>query len=140
MTTKGPSHKQVIVPMNNDLGKRFIKDLVSHVTNINHALKSIKSNICTDFICIDNKGIIIFTNNVASTSDLQEIEKYIKNSLHTNNDSITTPRLSQSKSYLKIIGIPYFVNNLNTYISSENIKCILKNNHIFNNIILTSKP
>ena len=70
MTTKSPSHKQVIVPMNNDLGKRFIKDSASHVTNINCALKSIKSNICTDFICVDNKGIIISTNNVASTSDL----------------------------------------------------------------------
>jgi len=93
MTTKGPSHKQIIVPMSNDLGKRFTKDLSSHVININHTLKSIKFNTCVDFICTDNKGIIISTNNVTSNSDLQEIEKYVKNLLSANDDNIASPRL-----------------------------------------------
>ena len=70
MTTKGLSWKQVIIPMSCDLSKRFIKNSSSYVININWALKSIKSNICTDFICTDNKGIIISTNNVAANSDL----------------------------------------------------------------------
>jgi len=56
MTTKGPSCKQVIIPMSYNLGKRFIKDSSSHIININWALKSIKSNICADFICADNKA------------------------------------------------------------------------------------
>ena len=126
--------------MNNKLGKRFIKDSVSHVTNINHALKSIKSSVCTDFIYADNNGVIISTNNVASNSDLQEIEKYTKNSLQTSDDNIMSPWLPQSKSYLKIIDIPYFVDKSNTYISSEDIERILKKNHIFNDIVLASKP
>jgi len=126
--------------MNNDLGKRFIKDLATHVTNINCALKNIKSNVCADFICADNKGIIITTNNIVSNSDLQEIEKYVKNSLQTNDDSITTSRLPQSKSYLKIVGIPYFVNKLSMCIYSEYIERILKNNHIFNDIVFASRP
>ena len=91
MTTKGPLRKQVIVLMNNELGKRFIKDSMSHITNINHALKSIKSSVCADFIYADNKDVIISTNNVASNSDLQEIEKYIKNSLQTSDDNIMSP-------------------------------------------------
>jgi len=140
MTTKGPSHKQVIVPMNNDLGKIFIKDAANHVTNINRSLKSIKSNVCTDFISADDKGIIISTNGIASNSDLQEIEKYIKNSLQTSNNSIATPRLPQSKSYLKIVGIPYYVDKSNTHISLEDIEHTLKNSHIFNDIVLASKP
>ena len=140
MTTKGPSHKQIIVPMSNKLGKRFTKDSSSYVININHALKNIKSNTCADFICSDSKEIIITTNNIASNSNLQEIEKYIKNSLAANNDSIASPRLPQSKSYLKIVSIPYFIDKSNTYVISENIEHILKNNHIFNNIILMSKP
>ena len=77
MTTKGLSWKQVIVSISCDLGKRFIKDLSSHVININQALKSIKFNICTDFISADNKGIITLTDNVATNSDLQEIKKYV---------------------------------------------------------------
>ena len=47
MTTKGLSHKQVIVLMNN---KKFIKDSSIHVTNINCAFKNIWSNIIADFI------------------------------------------------------------------------------------------
>ena len=135
MTTKSPSHKQVIVPMNNDLGKRFIKNSASQVTNINCALKSIKSNICTDFICADNKDVIISTNNIASSSNLQKIKIYVKNSLQANDDSIAPSRLSQLKSYLKIISISYFVNKLNMCISSKDIEHILKNNYIFNNIV-----
>ena len=103
MTMKGPSCKQVIVLMNNELGKRFIKDSVFHITNINHALKNIKSSVCADFIYADNKGIIISTNNIASNSDLQEIEKYIKNSLQTSKNNIASPQLLQSKSYLKMV-------------------------------------
>jgi len=91
MTTKGLSCKQVIIPMSCNLGKRFIKDSSSHVININWALKSIKSNICADFICANNKDIIILTKNVATNSNLQEIEKYVKIFLATNNESISSP-------------------------------------------------
>ena len=90
MTTKDLSRKQVIIPMSCDLGKRFIKDSSSYVININQTLKSIKSNICADFMCADNKGIIILTNNVAVNSNLQEIEKYVKIFLATNNNSISS--------------------------------------------------
>ena len=140
MTTKDPSYKQVIALMPNELGKKFTKDSASHVININCALKNIKSNIYTDFIISDSKDIIITTNNIASNSDLLEIENYIKNSLEDNDNTISFPRLPQSKSYLKIIGILYYVNSSNMHISSEDIERILKNNHIFNDIILASRP
>jgi len=139
MTTKGPLHKQVIIPMPNELGKKFTKDSASHIININHALKNIKSNICADFIISDSKDIIITINNVASNSDLLEIEKYVKNSLEDNDNIVSSPRLPQSKSYLKIVSILYYIDNYSTHISSEDIECILKNNHIFNDIILTSR-
>ena len=139
ITTKGLSCKQVIIPMNSDLGKRFIKDSTNYITNINCTLKSIKSNVCTDFICTDAKSIIISTNSVASNSDLQEIEKYVKNSLQINDNSVATPRLPQLKSYLKIVGIPYYIDKSSTHISSEDIERILKNSHIFNDIVLASK-
>ena len=78
MTTKSPSRKQVIVPMNNDIIKEFIKNSSSHIANINHALKTIKSNTIANFICVDSKGIVITTNNISLGSDLQKIEKYVK--------------------------------------------------------------
>ena len=91
MTTKGPSHKQIIVPMNKELANRYIKDASTHICTINHALKSIKSTIIADFISVNNKGIIISTNNIASPSDLQKIEKCVKNSFNNEENQISTP-------------------------------------------------
>ena len=140
MTTKGLSWKQVIISMSNDIAKEFIKESSSHVANINCALKVIKSSMLADFICVEDKGIVITTNNVASESDLQEIEKYIKNSLSSNVDKVSSARLPQSKSYLKIVGISFISEKTNSCIPSDEIEEVLKNNHIFNNIILPSKP
>jgi len=64
--------------MNNEVAKRYLKDISIHIININCALKNIKSNVIADFIRVDDKGIIITTNNVASPSDLQKIGKCIK--------------------------------------------------------------
>ena len=93
-----------------------------------------------DIICIEDKGIIISTNNIASSSDLQEIEKYVKSLLSNDSDQISFPKLPQSKSYLKIVGILYINKQSNLCISLEDIEKILKNNHIFNNIVLAFRP
>ena len=78
-----------------------------HVININCTLKNISSNTIADFIRAEDKGIVIITNNISLPSDLQEIKKYVKNSFTTNVKQISSPRLPQSKSYLKIVDIPY---------------------------------
>jgi len=140
MTTKGPLCKQIIILMPNELGKRFTKDLASHIININYILKNIKSNICADYISSDNKGVNIITNNIASNSNLLEIEKYIKQSLDNNSNTIASPRLPQSKSYLKIVGILYYVDKSNTHITTKDIEHILKNTHIFNESVLALRP
>ena len=140
MTTKGPLHKQIIISIPNELGIRFTKDSASYIININHILKNIKSNICTDYISSDNKDVNIITNNVTSNSNLQEIEKYVKQSLKDNNNKIASLRLSQSKSYLKIVDILYYIDKSNTCITTEDIECILKNTHIFNEIVLALRP
>ena len=55
-----------------------MKKSSAHIYNINRVLKNIKSEIVADFIRLDNKGIIITTNKVASMLDLQTIKMYIK--------------------------------------------------------------
>ena len=102
--------------MSNDITKEFIKELNSHIANINHALKVIKSSMLADFIYVEDKGIVITTNNIVLSLDLQEIEKYVKNLLSTNADKVSLARLLQSKSYLKIVGIPYISEKTNSHI------------------------
>ena len=80
------------------------------------------------------------TNNVSSGSDLQKIEKYIKSSLFSNTNKVLLAWLPQFKSYFKIVGIPFNSEKTNSHILLDEIKNVLKNNHLFNNIVLTSKP
>jgi len=65
---KGPSRKQIIIPMNKENKSQFMKDSSSHIANINRTLKNIKSKIITDFVREENFGIVITTNKVAALS------------------------------------------------------------------------
>jgi len=71
MMTKGPSKKQVIVSINNENKSKFIESSSAHITNFNRALKNIKYKVMADFVCIDQAGITIVTNKVASPLNLQ---------------------------------------------------------------------
>ena len=66
------------------------------------------------------------------------IKKYIKNINNIKSDFIKSSHLPKSKLYLKIIGLPYLLEN--NPISPDIIISIFKESHIFNNIILASKP
>ena len=62
-----------------------------HVTNINRSLKEIKLEVVVNFIRSDNKDIIVNLSDVMSS------------------------RLLQSKLYLKILDISYFVEDTNLF-------------------------
>ena len=55
-------------------------------------------------------------------------------------DQIESLRLSQLKSYLKLISIPYLSEKTNSCITSDEVDNILKKTHIFNDVVLVSKP
>ena len=141
MTTKGPSRKQVIIPMSSENIISFMKSSSLHVANINRLLHNAKSDVLVDYICSDNTGITVITSKVAQQSDMSIIDQYVKNSNDINSLQVEEPRLSKSKSYLKIIGIPFFPHvNSQEKLMSNDIEMILKQNHIFDNISLASKP
>ena len=79
------------------------------------------------------------TNKVTSQFNLNTIESYIKNINIINIEVIMTFYLPQSKSYLKIIGISYIMEDSKIPINSNIVKSIFKSIYIFNNIYLASK-
>ena len=84
---------------------KFVSLSGKHITNINRALKNIKSNIFANFVCANYKDLIITTNKVTSQLDLSTIKKYIKNVDIIELNNIMVSYLPQFKSYLKIISI-----------------------------------
>jgi len=141
MTTKGPSRKQVIVPMSTDNNTTFTKNSALHVANINRLLKNTKSDVAANFIRSDPNGPVIVTNKVANQSDLQIISQYIRRAEDINELQVEEPHLPQSKSYLKIIGIPFFPNGRSQdRLNASDVETILKQNQIFDDIKLASRP
>ena len=126
ITTKGLSRKQVIVPISSYNADRVIAKSNAHIVNINRLLKDIKSDVLADFMCSDNKDIIIMTNKIATASDLNIMEKYVKEVNNVNTKKFMSPRLPQLKSYLKILDISYFIEDTNLSITSNIVESIIK--------------
>jgi len=141
MTTKGPSRKHIIIPISSENISSFMKNSSLNIANINRKLQNAKTGVLVDYVQSDNTGIIIITDKVAQQSDLFIIDHYIKNSNDINALQVEDSRLPKSKLYLKIIGIPFYP-HLNTQekLTSLAVETILKQNHIFDNISLSSKP
>ena len=109
-----------------------------HIYNINKCLKNSKSDTFADFIWFNVNGIIIMTNKPTSDLDLSTIEKYLKNIQNVNPDSIESSRLPKSKSYMKIIELPY--SSELGVMSPDIIEDVLKDSHLFKDMTLASKP
>ena len=85
-------------------------------------------------------GVTIITNKILQQSNMLIIDQYIKSSNNINSLQVEEPCLPKSKSYLKIISIPFYPHeNSHERLTSNDIEMILKQNHIFDNISLTSK-
>jgi len=139
MTIKDPSHKHIIILIDKENIDKFMISASNYVANINKALKSIKSDVIVDYIQRELIDVTIVTNKIASPSNIQVIENFIKNVENINSKNIELSRLPQSKSYLKIIGIPYLIENSNVFILLYFVKMIIKSNYVFNNLSLASK-
>ena len=122
---KSPSRKQVIIFINIVNFNRFIVLSNKHISNINRDLKNIKLDIMADFIQADHRRLVITTNKAAFTLDFNTIKRYIRNVNTINSNNIISPRLFQSKFYLKILDILYLIENTNISIFSDVAEIIL---------------
>jgi len=97
-----------------------------------------KSDIIADFIHVTNNEIVITTNKPANDLDLSTIEKYLKNIKNVDPNSIKSPCLPKFKLYMKIIELPYKINQ--GVITPDFIEGVLKDMHLFKDVVLASKP
>ena len=138
-TTKGPTRKQAIIPTSDNIKDIIMGEANTHIFQINMLLKSIKSTMRAEFICPCPGGVSINTNSVLNTSDLNTIERYLKSINSTGNDKVLAFRLPQSKSYLKITGIPYIQPNGNK-LTGDDIITTMKHLELFEPVNLAAKP
>ena len=109
---------------------KFMKESSYYISNINKALRNIKSDVSVNFIYSDPLGIMVVMYKVTSSSNLQVIKNYIKNMNCIDITGVNTPCLLQFESYLKIISILYFQYDLSNHLTSKDVEDIIKQNQI----------
>ena len=93
MMTKSPLRKQIIILMSTNNTERIMVQSNSYIANLNRLLKEVKSKILADYIYSNNKGIVITTNKIAASSNLNIVEKYMKELNNINSNDIMSSRL-----------------------------------------------
>ena len=137
MTTRGQSRREVIISMTRANTELIVNSAHIHTTNINKCLKNSNSNIVADFIHFNTNGIIITMNKPVSNLNLSTIEKYLKSVQNITLESIESPCLPKSKSYMKIIGLSY--SSELGVLSPDYIEGVLAKSHLFKNATLALK-
>jgi len=79
MMTKGPSWKQIIIPISIDNANKFMVNSNKHIANFNCALRSTKSDLSIDFIHVNHQSLIVTSNRVISPLEISIVSNYIKN-------------------------------------------------------------
>ena len=138
ITIKKLLRREIIVPMTKFNTESIVNLAHTHITNINKCLKNSKSDIIADFIHINNNGIVITTNKPTNNLDLSTIKKFLKNINNVNLDSIKSFCLLKFKLYMKIVELSHKLDQ--KVITPDFIKGVLKESHLFKDIILASKP
>jgi len=75
--------------MNN--AEAIILQANEHISNINRLLKGVKSDVLADFVYSNNKEVVITTNKIVVTSNLNIVEKYLKKLNNVDLDDIMSP-------------------------------------------------
>ena len=90
--------------------------------------------LCNKLLILKNS---VF-NNLKCIIILSTIEKYLKSIQNVDSDLIESPCLPKSKSYMKIIELPYKIKQV--IITPDCIEGVLKETHLFKDVVLASKP
>ncbi|KAF5347025.1 hypothetical protein D9756_011012 [Leucocoprinus leucothites] len=140
MTTHGPTRRQVLIPFEGNIIADRIKDFNKASEFCNRGLIAAQSKLRVESVRESYNGISIATSSVASSSDLDTIKSWLKKAWQLGDAIPIEPRLPQSKSFLKIVGVPYWVSNSSNPLSPAFVEQALGQSSLFENVILAARP
>ena len=107
MTTHGPTRCQVLIPLDTSTTEVVVVNAATAVESCNKGLVEAHSKLRVESVHKAWDGISMSTNFVASTAELEVIKQWLKKVTGLAASTVVKPRLPQSKSFLKILGVPY---------------------------------
>ena len=103
---KGPTRHQVLIPLIPAAAEIVMANAASAVESCNKGLVEACSKLRVESVCKAWDGVS--TNSVASAAELEVIKQWLKKTATLGEVTEVEPRLPQSKSFLKVLGVPYW--------------------------------
>ena len=140
MTTHGPTRCQVLIPLNTPTAEVVMANAATTVESCNKVLVKAHSKLRVKSVHKAQDKISMSTNFVALAAELEVIKQWLKKVTGLATSTVVKPCLSQSKSFLKILGILYQSNNSLLPITQAQVESVIANTPIFEGIVLVSHP
>jgi len=107
ITTHRPTRRQVLIPLNTPTAEVVVANAATTVESSNRGLVEAHSKLRVESVCKPWDGISMSTNFVVLAAELEIIKQWLKKVAGLAASTVVEPCLPQSKSFLKILGIPY---------------------------------
>jgi len=107
MTMHGPTRCQVLIPLNTSTIEVVVANAATAVESCNRGLVEAYSKLRVESVHKAWDRISMSTNFVALTAELEVIKQWLKKVAGLAASTVVEPQLPQSKSFLKILGVPY---------------------------------
>jgi len=140
MTTHGPTRHQVLIPLDTSTAEVVVANAATAVESCNRGLVEAHSKLRVELVCKAWDRISMSTNFAASATELEVIKQWLKKVTGLAASTVVEPRLPQSKSFLKILGVPYWGNNSSLPITQAQVESVIANTPIFEEVVLASHP
>jgi len=109
--TQGPTRHQVLISLTPAAAEMVVANVVSAVKFCNKGLVSTYSKHRVKSVHKAWDGMSMSTNSVASAAELEIIKQWLKKAACLGKVTEVEPYLPQSKSFLKILRVPYWNSN-----------------------------
>jgi len=140
MTTQGPTRHQVLIPLTPAAAEMMVANAASTVQSCNKGLVSACSKLRVESVHKTWDGVSMSTNSVAFAAELEVIKQWLKKTANLGDVTEVEPHLSQSKSFLKILGIPYWDSKISLPVTLAQVAEALSSSPLFESVILASMP
>jgi len=140
MTTQGPTRCQVLIPLDPAAAETVVANAALAVLSCNKGLVEARSKLRVESVRKALDGVSMSTNSVASAAELEVIKQWLKKTAGLGENTEVEPRLPQSKSFLKILGILYWDSKSSLPITPVQVETALSNSPLFEGVTLASMP
>ena len=138
MTTQGPTRHQVLIPLDSATAELIVANTASAVQSCNKSLVEAHFKLRVESVYKAWDGVSMSTNFVASAAELEMIKQWLKKTTGLGESTKVEPCLSQSKSFLKILGVSYWDSKSSLSITPAQVEIALSNSPLFEGVTLTS--